>query len=160
MTKRRFIFRGKCEGFWVLGDGIFQISEDYVSILQRIGHGNAGGMKSYMVDPVTVGQFTGLHDAHGFPIFEDDIVRVKDSTYVVRFGRHEIDWSYQEYAADPAYGFYAEQINPKDKWRDPPNYTLPEAFENCNGGQNQGKMLGVIVGNIYDNPEMLQGGNS
>lgn len=84
--------------------------------------------KSYSVDPATVGQYTGLTDKNGVRIFEGDIIR--------KPGRNrelwEIRWigKYSRFAA----------------WR-PGTVFAVFAFE-----------MGEVVGNVHDNPELLQGG--
>ena len=88
------------------------------------------------VAPETIGQFTGLYDCNGNKIYEGDIVEwEKDGLmYVVRF------WCGMFYAS----------------------------VKECNDGIFGGFPLHAltkhddrkckIVGNIYDNPELLKGG--
>ena len=88
------------------------------------------------IDPETVGQFTGLYDCNGNKIYEGDIVEwEKDGLmYVVKF------WDGMFYAS----------------------------VKECNDGIFGGFPLHAltkhddrkckIVGNIFDNPELLKGG--
>ena len=90
------------------------------------------------VIPETIGQFTGLYDCDGKEIYEGDILEwEKDGLmYVVKF------WAGMFYAS----------------------------VEECNDGIFGGFPLHAlteyedrkckIVGNIYDNPELLKGGES
>ena len=88
------------------------------------------------IDPETIGQFTGLYDCNGNKIYEGDIVEwEKDGLmYVVKF------WDGMFYAS----------------------------VKECNDGIFGGFPLHAltkhddrkckIVGNIFDNPELLKGG--
>ena len=89
------------------------------------------------VDPETIGQFTGLYDCNGNKIYEGDIVEwEKDGLmYVVKF------WAGTFYASvkecnDGIFGGF-------------PLHALTEHEDRkCK-----------IVGNIFDNSELLKGGN-
>lgn len=123
-------FRGECHvsGIWHYGD----LHVDEIYGRTYINTPILGCME---VNPETVGQFTGLCDCNGKEIFEGDILKwEKDGRlYVVRF----LDGM-----------FYA-------------------SIEECNEGIFGGFPLHrlteyedgecKIVGNIYDNPELLKG---
>ena len=88
------------------------------------------------VIPETIGQFTGLYDCNGNKIYEGDIVEwEKDGLmYVVRFWRGMFFASVQECNEGILGGF--------------PLHALTEyEYRKCK-----------IVGNIFDNPELLKGG--
>lgn len=90
----------------------------------------------FEVDPETVGQFSGLYDCNGNEIYEGDLVEwEKDGLmYVVRFWRGMFFASVQECNEGILGGF--------------PLHALTEyEYRKCK-----------IVGNIYDNPELLKGG--
>lgn len=83
-------------------------------------------------------QYTGLKDKNGKEIYEGDIVKrivnkwVQDQG-VVKFGFHKVtsdEWYYTD-----AYGFYTDSV-----------YT---AFEDDEDYE--------VIGNIYENPELLDG---
>ncbi len=88
-----------------------------------------------MVDPGTVGQYTGLTDKNGKKIFEGDIVRddkgnVGHVEFLIQAAGYVIVWKH----GDTRLGHRAR-----------------------GGGYDRDPSLEVI-GNIYDNPELLEGG--
>ena len=115
---------------------------------------------SLNVDPETIGQFTGLTDKNGVRIFEGDIVRYNtfddfDCQSVVKFGEYNQDGSAGEYSASKCIGFYV----------DVDNFTCPDWCEygsNCFSNYlKQQNILEVaqyceIIGNIHDDPELLE----
>lgn len=80
------------------------------------------------VDPDTVGQFTGIYDRKGSEIYEGDIVR----TSVSKNGIALVEW-HCEHAA------FVVHMKGSDQW-----YHLCKGYEK--------------IGNIHDNPSLLEGG--
>lgn len=90
------------------------------------------------VKPETVCQYTGLTDENGIKIFEGDIVKAVYDDYVgvVKVGNH-----------DSGYGYYVEWISGRAR------YCRQDLFYWVNNDENF-----EIVGNIFDNPEILEEG--
>lgn len=86
-----------------------------------------GRIVTYEVLPTTVGQYTGLLDKNGNKIFEGDILESDSERFVV-------DWD------DEFSGFYLTNVNPR--------YQGVAMFANVADD-------GYIIGNVHDNPEML-----
>lgn len=82
------------------------------------------------VDPGTVGQYTGLTDKNGKRIFEGDIVEYGGGNYKVVFETRE------------GSAYYGIAMDPMETWS--------FCFE------VPAKLMKVI-GNIHDNPELLEG---
>lgn len=141
---REILFRGKQVGNdkWVEGGHYENKTGKYIISPAFVAH---------LIIPETVSQFTGLTDRNGVKIFEGDIIRWHDDTELsvsgqiaeVCFGKYKDADS----AFDDIYplGFY---IRFSDKnciticWLD--------EYKNCFD----------IVGNIYDNPELLNEGET
>ncbi len=154
---REILFRGKSRdsGKWRFG-----VYMRYSGGAQIWTHDADGGTWNAIVDPATVGQYTGLTDKNGKKIFEGDIVRYK--TYndfvcnsVVRFGEYEQDGSGGEYSPTHCVGLYAEIDNfAFPDWADDGSIdfraflrtqNLLEVSDGCE-----------VIGNIHDNPELLE----
>lgn len=89
---------------------------------------------SWEVAPETVGQYTGLTDKNGQRIFEGDIVEVDD--FNAEDGYGEVIWD----SHDARFAIVGRE----------PNNLLAD-FSNYCGRDIE------IIGNIYDNPELLEG---
>ena len=140
---REILFRGKRvdSGEWETGSLVYArmgTSEEQVSIADK--------MTAYHtpVIPETVGQYTGLKDVHGKRVFEADILSIKcadekSRPYPVYFGTYNVDgfgndfhigFYTKHFGEDISLGFLADSNGPTD-------------FE--------------VIGNIFDNPELLEG---
>ena len=130
---REILFRGKRvdNGKWV---------EGYYCVFNDTSHRIYTGYAEkdcgeyypdcYEVIPETVGQYTELPDKNGRPIFEGDIVRDAETFYV---GKIYFDADTARFVIE-----FASFITD---------------FDNYNNGSIE------VIGNIYDNPELIGGRN-
>lgn len=131
---REIIFRGQTRnGDWKKGD-----------LSQANGVGvyiNDGGY-FFKVDSETVGQYTGLEDCNGVKIFEGDIVRVSSfsDNHKYLLESNEIDGTLPYEIIYSAGSFQC--VNSK-------------AYMPFDAGEWFTQL--EVVGNIYDNPELLNG---
>ena len=130
---REIKFRAKtCKGEWVEGMLARKGSQYYIS-------NKAGAPFAYEVRPETICQYTGL-DMNGNKIWENDIINYgfHNEKGIVRFGTYEN-------VSSKNHGFYVEWIN---KW--------------CSYRQDLGYFADIfeasVIGNIFDNPELLERG--
>lgn len=131
---REILFRGKREdnGEWAVGDLLVNDIEGKAAIRDRSTCGVTP------VIPRTVGEYTGLKDQNAKKIFEGDIVRHRDE-----FWRTPMQ-SVVEYCVD--------------KWNYPAFDLKDNDYEEANGLQlaHERDIELEVIGNIYDNPEMLE----
>lgn len=127
---REILFRGKRmdNGEWV--EGYYAPIGKYHYILTgRLELVPYLGFEHFLVNPDTVGQFTGLTDKNGVKIFEGDIVRYGDTIHRVVF----------------------EQRNGTAYFG-----LVYAACETLPFGHYQDLKQIEVIGNIYDNPELLE----
>ena len=128
---REILFRGKRvdNGEWV--EGYYASIGEYHYILTgRLELVPYLGFEHFLVNPDTVGQFTGLTDRNGTKIFEGDVIEYTDGCN---------DWlGAVKYASDDAQ-FFVRFIGGD-----------VESFDNLYSGDFE------VIGNIYDNPELLE----
>lgn len=152
LFKAKRIDNGKwVEGYyckWLKGERIITYSEKETDCI--ITWMSNGGMSRYEVDPETLCQFTGLCDKNGKKIWENDICNAllapmrkgfKDEKEkcVVKYGIREENFKIE-------LGFWLEWMK-TDYWRtDIGFWTENRELE--------------VIGNIFDNPELLKGGNN
>lgn len=150
---REILFRGKSDAgnLWEYGYLVLQYDE----------YGNKGafivketGAKSF-VTPETVGQYTGLTDKNGIKIFEGDIVKQTFETTI------KID----DYDSLDIFGYDAGEaiiipskgacIKNPYQYREE-NGEIIKNYEKTKMCKNIALYRCEIIGNIYDNPELLE----
>lgn len=137
---RDLLFRGKSKsinkGKWIYGSFVEDTDLNACCIRDK-------SLVYELVDRETVGQYTGLTDRNGKMIFEGDIIRTitldtgMECLAVVCFGNF-ID----ENNGDEYIGFYIEFDSIKTT-------AAQLAMKEC-------KNRIEVIGNIYDNPELLE----
>lgn len=124
---RTIKFRGRSNNLWAYGNLYIIEHEEYGDSAYIIE-----ASSTTMVDISTIGQFTGLHDKNGKEIYEGDIVRYslddrKDIGYI---GFHALSASFRVIAEHTDFGI---------------------------GNRGELHELNLeVIGNIYDNPELLK----
>ena len=142
---REIKFRGKriYNGEWVEGslcqgeNRIFIVYDNDFTVSTIYGETNLISDRFFEVDPATVGQYTGLTDKNGKEIYEGDIVTtdIKRPYLIVEF-------------RDGSFMF-----NCNDGGKDYYDIMMPIMKE----PQSTYK-YGEIIGNIYENPELIKEG--
>ena len=125
---REILFRGKWKnsGEWVYGN---LFNPDKADTPTQICIGTYIARTCYEIDPETVGQYTGLHDKNGRKIFEGDIVRC--------------------YYSDISP--FTDEIEPYEK-----EVLIDDILRSEVIGWIDCADELEIIGNIYDNPELLE----
>lgn len=134
------LFRGKRadNGEWLYGN-LLRTDYDGTCIIQN--HVPRHLLKNYEVDPKTACKYTGLADRNGRKIFEGDIVNCSEKRGAA-FWRCKVGWNETKARFDV--------INTDCEFPmclDSFGHDMP-----INGSDYE------IIGNIFDNPSLLEGG--
>ena len=120
------------ESSWFYGNGIFQSKGDFSIIYQ-----SEPEFSKHSVYSDTLGQYTGLTDKNGTKIFEGDIVVYHTSTNrATNREFHEVVFETRGES-----GYFGIKISNIETWR----FCLEVPAK-----------LMEVIGNIYDNPELLE----
>lgn len=135
---REIMFRGKMDdGEWVYGSFCMDAREQFnglcgVDGFIRLHDKTKGKMQTYEVDRETVGQYTGLKDKNGKRIFEGDIV--------LGLFHYELAAKGVVTFRDGAFGL---------RWNRGKVREFSAFTSICNVDYK-------VIGNIHDNPELLE----
>lgn len=161
---REILFRGKdvISGEWVYGD-LAQEKHTDNSIKCAI----VQTLSTYEVTPSTVGQYTGLVDKNSKQLFDGDIVRVAEYDNMLMREFTEDGSRFEIFDIEEAKGGLIRSYTTAISWEE-------GAFVFSSNGEYNDTLLTClfgdmrrsypifeieIVGNIYDNPDLLKGEN-
>ena len=141
---REILFRGKQKdnNEWI--EGYYAIQSNHACFASELKYThfifkdifldfNLGGLQEFEVIPETVGQYTGLTDMNGKKIFEGDVLEFSDRLVVVFWRSNLGCW-------DSEFLKFTNRENSRDSM-------LPSNW----------KYKSKVIGNIHDNPEVLEG---
>lgn len=121
-------------GEWVEG---YVIRKYGLYFIYDIANSKTCRQNNYEIDPETLCQFTELYDKNGKRIWENDIVNTKSNVRAqIKFGLYSDSFSTWKHNQ----GFYMDFMN-KEYYRPDLGYWAEKS---------------VVIGNIFDNPELLQ----
>jgi uncharacterized phage protein (TIGR01671 family) len=149
--KREIKFRAtnRNTGEWCYGD-LVHINAQRCIIQEKVNRGRDNEFIGHPCTTETIGQFTGLKDKNGREIYEGDIVRMKE---IGGYGSEYIG-VVRYYEKDCRFGI---DFTAADKFRKRGLFTEGEIQENDGHYTITYTHEYEILGNVFDNPELLKG---
>lgn len=145
---RTIKFRGKdSNGNWRYGSLIqYKSGETAIAKFSRYGY-ECSEMKRTLVDPDTVGQFTGLTDKNGKEIYEGDILREPPENEYRKenYTAYEVFWHGNDCASHHI-GWQMNRCHFQGNTCG--TVYIPEFLPKATARM-------VVIGNIHDNPELI-----
>lgn len=142
------MYKDNCKDGFIYGSLVISHGKYYICVMAIQVRNGIDNYITTMIEvfPETVGEYTGLKDKNGQRIFEGDIVKnewcfIKGNS-IVRFGEYKSLDSSNDYQCGHL-GFYLEHISDFNK-----RTVRKDIMYFANKCE--------IVGNIHDNPEMLE----
>ena len=136
---REILFRGKRTDNGKWAEGCLVIDESRTDLFRyRIQPTESGNLFAPPVDPETVCQYTGICDSNNNKVFENDIIEGCGFCGRIRYG------CYHDYVVFPK----AKHIGAYIEW--PEEYQIRKDL---------GYWVGIgseVIGNAFDNPELIQ----
>ena len=150
---REILFKGKRtdNGEWIEGD-LLTDGIDYITAIRVHNSNELGESALVTVISETVGQYTGLNDKNGNKIFEGDIVRL--CRYAFEW-EDKSNWKFEiGYIRFKNGCFIIEDIYSSDGYNE-----LSCVYDaiTC-GGEYDSCVIFEVIGNKWDNLELLKGG--
>ena len=151
MIMREVLFRGKnLLGQWIEGDLLNYLGYGKVHIVQH--YLGAGGQE---VIPETVGQYTGLTDKNGKEIYEGDILKIISTVRNKEYDWYDIDSTAsverEDYAIvewDTKNTGYRLKVYHNGKYKRIARFCVGHLIA----------YQAQVVGNLWDTPELIKGG--
>ena len=130
MKAENIKFRGKSQktGEWLYGDLVRNVEGEF-AIVPPFEISMNNYYRNYVVDKETIGQYTGLKDKNGREIYEGDILCYRDAKFQTHIVYHNGGFYFSHFGGTTFTAIGDHEIN---------KYT--------------------VVGNIYDNKELLTQG--
>lgn len=165
---REILFRGKAinrdkgyhlteykNGEWVYGLVTKLYDEQFKSLPAEMT--NTNGIRGIEIDYKTIGQYTGLKDKNGNKIFEGDIFKFEDEVWQSYYTPCGTEWDSWKAENCGVVGFN-EELSQYDFVRYKFSQNSVEADLHENHDMTFADFITdlEIIGNIYDNPELLE----
>ena len=147
---REILFKGKRtdNGGWVFGN-----LNDFRDCKTITTVKDCSIIDSCEVILETIGQYTGLKDRNGVKIFENDIVRYGKKNWVVNWNDETFRWEISLKDGCYQYPIYDGQGYPKYVDRITLGWVAAEF-------QLLGQLSVEVIGNKFDNPELIERDNN
>ena len=167
---REILFRGKRtdNGEWI--EGYYAKQSNHACFAHELKYQhfifkdvcldfNLGGLQEFEIIPETVGQYTGLTDKNGKRIFEGDIFKFDDEVWESSYT--SCGTEYDSFAVEN-YGVvgFDEDMARFDfiKYKFSENSVEADLHKNHTIDFSEFVCGLEVIGNIHDNPELLEGG--